>query len=104
MTPDTANARPVRASALHAVVAVLLALMVSAAGPLGGASKESSDTDVRLVQCSAEHAAAIRVGVLPDFSGGSAVERCAHTPAPTQLIRSQERARWTSALPPPARA
>jgi hypothetical protein len=78
--------------------------MVSATAPLGGSAKDRVEPDVRLVQCSAEHAAAIRVAVLPDCQQSGLVEHWSSAKHSTQIIRATERSRWVSALPPPARA
>ncbi len=103
-TEPTPARTPGKTSAIHAVVAVLLALVVSATAPLGGSAKERVETDVRLVQCSAEHAAAIRVAVLPDCQRSGLDECLGSANASTQIIRATERTRWMSALPPPVRA
>ncbi|MBL9140976.1 MAG: hypothetical protein JNK53_03835 [Phycisphaerae bacterium] len=89
-------------TALHAVVAVVLALVVSAAAPLSGGTGENISTGIRLVECTDGGAL-----VASHFDGHRTAEPRSSILHPcgtsaTQLIRAIERAQWRTALPPPA--
>lgn len=91
-------------TAIHAMVAVLLALVVSAAAPLSGASGEGSLTGIRFVQMADGGApVACHVDLLVRSEATSSALPPAHS-ASTQLVRAAERALWRTALPPPAAA
>lgn len=86
------------------MVAVLLALVVSAAAPLSGASGEGSLTGIRFVQLADGGApVACHADLLTASHATSSVLPAART-ASTQLVRAAERALWRTALPPPAAA
>lgn len=103
MAPDATQSRPTT-SALQAVVAVLLTLVVAAAGPLVRPHPSAAQPAVRLVECSFQHAHAIRQAVLPQ--DWAAVQSAPALPVaqPVQLLLAADRATWHAALPPPARA
>lgn len=103
MAPDATQSRA-STSALQAVVAVLLTLVVAAAGPLVRSHPGEAQPALRLVECSFQHAHAIRQAVLPQ--DWAAVQSAPALPAaaPVQLLLAADRAQWHAALPPPARA
>lgn len=101
MVHDHATTRSPGA-ALHAVLAVLLTLMVTAAAPVTGASASSYEASVRLVEC---HSSGLYAAVSAALAGSDAarVETRATPATPgLDLARSFERGQWRSALPPPA--
>ena len=104
MPHDTqANRSP--KTAIHAMVAVVLALVVSAAAPLTGDSSERSLAGIRLVQCTEGSTLAACSADWLHVRGLDAASMHRAAPASAvQLVRAAERAQWRTALPPPAAA
>lgn len=103
MLADTPTARGPHA-AIHAMVAVVLALVVSAAAPLSGGASENTLAAIRLVHGTgcpgmvASQTAWQLMGVAPARDAEPVCD-----PA-TRLVRARERDCWRAALPPPADA
>jgi len=101
MVHDHATTRSPGA-ALHAVLAVLLTLMVTAAAPVTGVNAAAYEASVRLVEANTSGLHAIVSAALAADDAIGTDKGDSSASHGLDRARSFERAQWRSALPPPA--
>lgn len=102
--PTATRSRLPQVTALHAVMAVLVALLVAGTTPVGGAAQARAAAAVYLLDGCAQQTFVQHPGPGPDAPDAPALSAATLTRVSIQLARADERSGWRSALPPPARA